>query len=666
MRDSDRVTMRRSTGLALAALLGAAGVVVSVACQRTASQRLDLAAVGLGELAYLAVGLLILAEHPRQRVGRLLILGPLVATTGTAILELAVPVLARHPDDVLAGLGGTVGATGRGLGWMLTVLLLPLVFPDSRPTGPVRLRRWAWVACGVTLTDFLVVSLLSPTQTDLRVERADNPLGVPHRWTGAFDALGGLLLVFGVVSVLLGVATVVSRFRHGSALRRQQVLWFGLSFAPPVMTFALSVGDVAQPWMFGVATLPVPVAILVAIRQRRLYDVQLAVNRSLTYGTLWVAIALLYAVVVGGVGAMARQQDAGWLPWLAAGVVAVTFAPLRDGLQRGANRLTYGQWSQPAAVLSATARRLEDATDLPGLLQELVEEVDQALELGYVEITDPSGRSLAARGAQVGDVDRVPMTSYGVVVGHLSWARRPLRDSDRRLLADLARQLGTVVHAAGLLDAVRSSQERLVLAREEERRRLRRDLHDGLGPALAGLTLEVDALRNRLDEHAAATAGAGLLGLRAGIQATVLDVRKIVEGLRPPALDDLGLPDAVRSLARRLAGDVHVTVAADELPRLPAASEVAAYRIVQEALTNVVRHARATRATVCLAVGSEGLTVEVRDDGTGRLEPRPDGVGLVSMRERAEEIGGSFAVTTAEGRGTTVRAVLPVRQEVAQ
>lgn len=658
--------MRRAGGLALAALLSVAGVAVSVACQRTATSRLDLGVVGLGELAYLAVGVLILVQHPRHPVGRLLVAGPTVATTGTALLELAVTPLRERPGDALAGVAATMGSAGRGLGWMLTVLFLPLVFPDGTRIGAPRLRRWGWGACATAALGFTAVAVLSPTQTDLRLAHVDNPVGLPHSWAGAVGALMGLLLPVAALAIGLGVSTVASRFRHGSALRRQQVLWFALSFAPPITLFALSAGDSAQPWMFGAATLPVPVAVLVAIRQRRLYDVQLAVNRSLTYGTLWAAIAALYAVVVGGVGVTVRQPGAGWLPWLAAGVVAVSFAPMREALQRGANRLTYGQWSQPAEVLAATARRLDAATDLPGLLRELVADVGQSLGLAYVEIVDPSGRSLAVHGTappRAEDADELPMTSYAVLVGHLRWTRRRLRESDRQLLVDLARQLGAVTHAAGLLEAVRASQERLVLAREEERRRLRRDLHDGLGPALAGLTLEVDALRNRLDGQAPPEADAGLLALRSGIRATVVDVRRIVEGLRPPALDDLGLVDALGQLASRLAGDLDVTVEGEDVPGLSAATEVAAYRIVQEALTNVVRHADATRAVVRLCPQPGGLVVEVCDDGTGRVEPRPDGVGLVSMRERAEEIGGSFAIEELEGSGTTVRAVLPHGQE---
>jgi two-component system, NarL family, sensor kinase len=398
-----------------------------------------------------------------------------------------------------------------------------------------------------------------------------------------------------------------------------------------------------------------PAAIGVAVLQRRLYDIQLAVNRSLTYGALWVAIAALYAVTVGGIGAMLQQRGAHWLPWLAAGVVAVTFAPLRDALQAAANRLTYGQWSQPSEVLAATARRLGDASDVPALLTELVEGVGAALELSYVAITAPDGRTLAERGTQPDLVDELPMTSYGAPVGVLSWAQRPLREADHTLLADLARQLGTVVHAAGLLENVRTARERLVLAREEERRRLRRDLHDGLGPALAGLTLQVDTVRNQVtDQHT----DHDLLTLRSGIQSTVLDVRRIVEGLRPAALDDLGLAEAVRQLG--LHTDPPVTVEAADLPRLPAATEVAAYRVVQEALTNVSRHAHANRVCVRLHRSADELVVEVTDDGTGVVLPRTDGVGLGSMRSRAEEIGGSFELVATPGTGTRVTTRLPL------
>jgi signal transduction histidine kinase len=407
----------------------------------------------------------------------------------------------------------------------------------------------------------------------------------------------------------------------------------------------------------------VPVALAVAVLQRRLYDIPLLVNRSLTYGTLWLAIACLYAIVLAGVGTLLQQSGATWLEWVAAGVVAVSFAPLRDALQGAANRVTYGQWSRPSDVLAATARRLGDATDVPALLGELVEQVGAGLDLNYVEMTDPAGRTLARYGTATEPVDSLPMTSYGAVVGTLTWARRPLRDSDRELLVDLSRQLGTVAHASGLLETVRASQERLVTAREEERRRLRRDLHDGLGPALASLSMRVDTLRNRLGTPGGGSPEAddGLLALRSGIQSTVADVRRIVEGLRPPALDDLGLVDAVRQLADGLApgGRPAIQVEAPELTRLPAATEVAAYRIIQEALTNAVRHSEAQAVSVRIACQGGSLSLVVSDTGTGVLVPREGGIGLLGMRERAEEIGGTFAIEAQPGIGTTVTVGLP-------
>ncbi|MGH3509315.1 MAG: sensor histidine kinase [Nocardioidaceae bacterium] len=644
-----------------AALIGVAGIVASVAVQVTDDDRLSLAAVGFVQLLYIAVGMVILRAHPGHLVGRLVLLGGAIAGGGTGLLELSYARLRDHPADPTAGLGATLGATGRGFGWLLVVLVLPQIFPDGRRGGPRRLAPVAWWISLSTVAIFAFTGLFSPDQTDLRISTIDNPIGLPHRLSGITDALMALQLLFAVLTIALAITCLVSRWRHGGELRRQQLLWFGLAFAPPIAVFVLSFTDSAAPWMFGVASLPVPVAIGIAVLQHRLYDVNLVLNRSLTYGALWLLIAALYAVTVGGVGAMLRQEGAGWVPWVAAGVVAVSFAPLRDALQRAANKLTYGRWSQPAEVLAATGRRLSDATDVPGLLRTLADELGDGLGLAYVEITDADRTSLARRGEPPSSPDELPLQAYGAPVGSLRWSLRPLREADRRLLSDVAGQLGAVVHAAGLVREIRANQERLVMAREEERKRLRRDLHDGLGPALAGLTLQVDTLRNRLDR----AADEGLLGLRSGIASTVLDVRRIVEGLRPPAIDELGLAEALTQLAGRLTahGGPSLTVCV-EAEGLSAAVEVAVYRIAQEAVTNATRHAGAAHVTVDLAARDGALELVVCDDGSGVLRPREGGVGLNSMRERAEEVGGSLLVDAAPGRGTTVTARLPVAQGV--
>jgi signal transduction histidine kinase len=629
---------------ALTIPLGVVSAGAAVASQQNDGDALGQVAVAVPELAFLVVGLLILDRRSRHRVGRLLVAGSLVALVGTGLTEVAVRRLESSPDEVLARLGGTLGTTGRGLGWLMIVLILPLIFPDGTREGPPRLARAAWRTCLAALAVYLPTSLLSPTISDLRVDRIDNPIGLPHALSSATDGLGALLLLLCAVGIALGVTTLVARYRRGTALRRQQLILLGASFAAPILVLSLSFSDRGGAWMFGVATLPIPIAVVVAIRQQRLYDLTLAVNRSLTYGSLWLLIALMYALIVGGVGATLRSEGAAWLPWVAAGVVAVTFAPLREALQQAANRVTYGQWADPSEVLHRTTRRLTDAGDLGELLRSLTAELSEDLRLGHVEIRNTDGTVLASAGLPTHPTDTLPLTAYGEPVGTLSWGRRRLRAADRSLLSDLATHLGVVIHA-------RLAQERLVLAREEERRRLRRDLHDGLGPALAGLTLQVDVVRN----SPGPAAEAELLRLRSGIQQTVVDVRRIVEGLRPAPLDDLGLVESVHQLAARVG--VPVSVDGEDL-RLPAAVEVAAFRIIQEALTNVSKHSGAGTACVAWCVLDGALELRVSDDGCGGVRPHPDGVGLNSMRERAEEIGGRLDIRSEQG--TTVTAVLPL------
>jgi signal transduction histidine kinase len=646
----------------LATLAGVVGIVGGVVVQHDRDGALNLAAVGLMYAAYLVVGLLILRTQPGHLVGRLMVAGGAISGAGSGLLELAWNRLRDEPGAGWAQLAATFGQAGRALGWMLVVLVLPLVFPDGRRAGPRRTARWGWRFAMFCVASSLVAGLLGPTQSDLRLSDVRNPIGLPRATQPVFDAISTVYLMLALVTLALAVVCLVWRWRRAGSLDRQRLLWFALAFVFPVLALAASFGDAAGPWLFALVSIPLPFAIGVACLQHRLYDLDLVVNRSLTYGALSVAIAALYALTVGGVGAMMRQQGAGWLPWVAAGVVAVSFAPLRDALQRFANRLTYGQWSQPAEVLAATGRRLADATDVPGLLQTLADELGDGLRLRYVEIRDLADERLATYGAPVERVETLTLQAYGEPVGLLGWSGPDLRDSDRALLADLAGQLGAVVHAAALLGSLRASQERLVLAREEERRRLRRDLHDGLGPTLAGLTLQVDTTRHHLRTDRREDADESLLDLRAGIQSTVLDVRRIVEGLRPPALDELGLASALDQLVRRLEAPdgPAVELSVDVPDRLPAAVEVATYRIVAEAVTNAIKHGCARHVAVQVTVPGQCVVVEVCDDGRGSATPHDEGVGLVSMRERAVEIGGTLVIDSPAQRGTRLRAELPV------
>jgi signal transduction histidine kinase len=623
-------------------------------------------AVAIG--AFAAVGLLIGLSRPKHPVGRLLLGGALVWAVGEAALALAVHGLVGAPGSVAgAPWLAMLGTLLRGAGWLVLVLGVPLVFPDGRlPSTP---WRWAAPVAGAALVAYAAATLLAASPLDERLTDVPNPLRPPAGTAALVDGLAILSFLLAAASLIGAVGSLAARWRTGTRLARQQLLWFTLAAGVPILVLAVISTDLVDAVLFAAAVLPLPVAIGVAVLQHRLYDVQFAVNRTVAWAMLSAALALVYVLVVAGVGALLDARGADWLPWLAAGLVALSVAPLRDMLQRAANRLTYGLWAQPEAVLADVRRRVAGAGDPRALLQDLVTELGEGLGLARVAVLDPEGRLLASHGAGDGPVEETPLTAYGRSAGRLRWAspRRPMRARDRQLLEDIAGHVAALVDAAMLVSGLRAAHERLVLAREDERRRLRRDLHDGLGSTLAGLTFITEATRNLLPGDPAA-ADAALQHVTAGIQAAVLDVRRIVDGLTPPSLDRLGLTGAVSELADRLGSELPsgiVVDAAPDLPPLSAAVEVAAYRVAQEALTNVVRHARASRCRVTLGLEASTLLLEVDDDGSGTVAPRPGGAGLPGMRERAEELGGALTVEGRPGRGTTLQLRLPTSRSTA-
>jgi signal transduction histidine kinase len=270
--------------------------------------------------------------------------------------------------------------------------------------------------------------------------------------------------------------------------------------------------------------------------------------------------------------------------------------------------------------------------------------------------------SYGRRGAVTEEVE---LTYGSQHVGSLVVTPRPggLGRAGRRLLTDLARRAGVAAHSVLLERELRRSREALVTAREEERRRIYRELHDGLGPSLAALSLRVETARELVDRDAGRAAQL-LDEALPRLKATVADVRTVVHGLRPAALDDLGLSGALRELGGRFAGPrlmVDVAVRLDAAVPLPAAVEVATYRITAEALANAARHAGAEHVRVAVEQGDGALSLVVEDDGRGISPRRSSGVGLASMRERAAELGGMLTVgRVPHGPGTRVSARLPV------
>jgi signal transduction histidine kinase len=297
-----------------------------------------------------------------------------------------------------------------------------------------------------------------------------------------------------------------------------------------------------------------------------------------------------------------------------------------------------------------------------------VETIARSLKLPYAAIALKHEDELTVEAAYGSPMEqkqrRFPLVYHGEQLGELILSPRspgePLTPADQRLLHDIAPQIGVAVNAVRLTVDLQRSRERLVTAREEERRRLRRDLHDGLGPQLASQTLILTAARKLLHEDLNA-ADALLADATVHVQEAITDIRRLVYDLRPPALDDLGLVPALHEqIAQYQASGVLFRLDAPEhLPALAAAVEVACYRITQEALTNVVRHAHARTCSIQITLDTV-LTLEIADDGMGLAPTYKPGVGFSSMRERAEELGGRCRIESRPAGGSCVSAHIPL------
>ncbi len=526
-------------------------------------------------------------------------------------------------------------------------------------TGRFRPPWLGWVALGVAL------------------------LGVPVALDVAGPPVPGL---FAAALGALGVGSLAARYRAlPPSADRERVVWAlaGLALLagaqllgqplrplplPKIALDALSIGlSLVAP--SGMVLLVGGLTCLAAALLRdELFEAELVLNRALVYGLLTVCVVGGYVLLVGYLSLVFQARGNLWLSLVATGVVAALFQPLRARVQRLVNRLLYGARDDPYAVVARLGRRLETALAPEAVLPSVVQAVVDDLRLPYAAIAlrrpDGALETRAVAGALPPNAVGFPLQHQGELVGELRVAPRDgegaLSPADRRLLADLARHAGVAAHAVRLTDALRRAREELVAAREEERRRLRRDLHDGLGPALATIAMQGDTARGLV--RAEPAEAEVLLGeLTAQAQATMGEIRRLIHALRPPVLDDLGLVAALRALAASFgpAGPAIAVEAPDSLPSLPAAVEVAAYRIAQEALTNVVRHARARRCVVSLACDG-ALRLRIEDNGRGIPAGRAAGVGMASLRERAEELGGRYRVAPAGGGGTVVCAELPL------
>jgi signal transduction histidine kinase len=613
-----------------------------------------------------AIGFVLTSRMPRHRISWVMAAGGLWWAVGALANAWAVEALVTSPGSLP---GGLAAAWFDSWAWLPGLTVFASALLVLMPDGHLASRRWWPVLAATAGGCALLVPAISTSATfDLADTKVANPWSTD---SGAVElaVVAGLPLV--IAGLVASLAAFAVRYRRSEGDTRQQLRWVGVSLALSVVL------GVAGAFLWGVvpgaavlpalAVIALPAGIAVAVLRYRLYELDLVVNRTLVYLVLTVAVVGSYVIVVGLVGSYLSRRGDLIVSVAVTGVVAVGFQPLRAHVQRWVNRLMYGERDDPYLAIAGLGRSLASSLQVDAVLPTAVETIGRTLALQYVGVTvsEPGSESqeeVARFGAPATEVLVFPLVHQGASTGELRLSPRPgerLRERDRRLIVDLAPQVAAAAHAVELAHELQTARRRLVTLREEERRRIRRDLHDGLGPALAGLTFTIDAARNLAPSD---LAEADELLASAGEQAQTLiaDVRRLIYGLRPPTLDELGLIASLRALVSRESSPRTrlVVDAPDPLPPLEAALEVSAYRIVQEALTNVSRHAGATNCTIQLALESKNLLIVVSDDGCGFTDHRV-GVGLHAMRERAAELGGTCEIVSARGAGTTVSVTLP-------
>ena len=550
------------------------------------------------------------------------------------------------------------------------LVVILLLYPASRlPRGRLRAPAVATLACALALPLALQVAPDSVVFSELPVAGIDTEfLAVPLP-----DAVATALLVVCQIATMLSVVAslvlLVLRHRGAGELERRRLrwlLWGGILCAMAVLVLVVvGNGDVAT-FFLALAVVTTACSITVGVVRPDLADVDALVAGTLTYAGVAVVVVgidlAVLAVANEVLGESLDERDVTLLVLIAA--VGI-YGPLRAWLGSGVRRLLFGRRGDRYGVVTTFAERLERTGSVEEQLPALARAVASTFKVPYVrvEVIAPDGGVLAAEhGQQPDGTNDLDIAYRGERVGRLVLASGGLRSMlsrrDQGLLLDLVRQAAISIRASMLAEEVQHSRERLVLAREDDRRRIRRDLHDGLGPVLGGVGMLLQAADNAVPTDPE-RARAHVRQARSEIRDALADVRRLVHDLRPPALDDLGLEAAVRQQAERVGSELGVEVEAGDLARLPAAVEVAAYRIVAESLTNVVKHASATRCLVRLTPHPDHLEVLVADDGRGIAHDVVAGVGLLSLRERADELGGQCQVSCPETGGTEVRAWLP-------
>jgi signal transduction histidine kinase len=663
--------------------------------------------------AVIPVGVLVALRRPENPIGWLALAAMFLLGLGS-LSGLVGSILVTENN----GLGSYVillsalwNAPGGGCEIVLFALLL--LFPDGHLPSP----RWRWVlyaliaigSCG------LVLCVINPTLGSLGVATGQTPgltlaaslLAIP----GSGAIVGTLSTAVNLMSYALAAAVIGSiflRLRNADADRSHQIKWVAFAAIVTITTVivlnTIPIGNSGEPPplyfliagpLLILSGLAIPVAIGVSVLRYRLYDIDLIINRTLVYGALAMFITAVYIGMAVGIGTLVGSggQPNLWLSIVATIIVAVGFQPVRERLQRLANRLVYGTRATPYEVLSHFSEQVAETYAADEVLPRMVRVLQEGTgaETATVWLCSATQLRPAATFPELfAHLAPVPLSSrtaleipgattavrvehQGELLGMLSIAKRKgesLSPTEAKLLADLAKQAGLVLRNVGLtaellqrLDELRTSRQRLVQAQDEERRRLERNLHDGAQQHLVAIKVKL-ALAQMLVVKAPEQARSTVAALKADADEALENLRDLARGIYPPLLADKGLVVALESQARKATVPVHVE--AEDVQRYAQDIEATVYFCVLEALQNVQKYAGASHVVVRLRDDDGALHFEVEDDGAG-FDPATThkGAGLLNMGDRVDALGGIVAVTSRPGEGTHVRGELPIQTRAA-